>query len=68
MWLPDSRCILFGDGGRSFWIVDAQTKRTTKIYSGGRDVLGPARLSRDGRLAVYSRRVNEADVWLMTLR
>jgi len=68
VWLPDSRRLLFGDGGRNFWVVDVQTKQPKKIYSGGRDVLGPPRLTRDGRTAVYSRRVNEADVWLMTLR
>lgn len=68
VWLPDSRRILFGDLGRNFWVVDAQTKQTKAIYSGGRDVLGPPRLTRDGRTAFYSRRVNEADIWLMTLR
>jgi len=60
--------ILFGDGGRSFWIVDSQTREVKKIYSGGRDVLGPPRLTRDGRMAFYSRRMSESDIWLMTLR
>ena len=68
VWLPDSRRILFGDGGRNFWLVDSQTRETTKIYSGGRDVIGPPRLTRDGRTAFYSRRVTEGDIWLMTLQ
>src|SRR5262245_47321427 len=64
----DSRRVVFGDGGGNLWVVDSQTRQTTKIYSGARDILGPPRLSRDGRRLVYTRRVNEADVWMMTLR
>jgi hypothetical protein len=45
-----------------------QSKQTKKIYSSGRDVFCPPRLTRDGRTAIYSRRVNESDIWLMTLR
>jgi hypothetical protein len=33
-----------------------------------RDVLGPPRLTRDGREAYFSRRVTESDVWLVTLQ
>jgi eukaryotic-like serine/threonine-protein kinase len=68
VWLSDSRHVLFGDGGRNFWIVDVRTKETKRLYSSGRDVFGPPRVTRDGRAIVYTRRVNEADVWLMTLR
>lgn len=68
VWLPDSRRVLFGDGGKHFWILDSQTKLTRTIYTGGRDVLGPPRLTADGRTAYYSRRVTEADIHLMTLR
>jgi hypothetical protein len=68
VWLPDSRRILFGDGGRNFWVVDSQTRQTKKIYSGGRDVMGPPQLTRDGRSAFYSRRISEADIWLMTVK
>jgi Tol biopolymer transport system component len=68
VWLPDSRRILFVSGGKAFYIVDRVTKDVRKIYSVTRDVLGPPRLTRDGRHAYYSRRVTEADVWLMTLR
>ena len=68
VWLPDSRHVLFGDGGKHFWVLDTQTKQSKSIYSGGRDVLGPPRLTADGRTAYYSRRVTEADIHLMTLR
>jgi len=68
VWLPDSRRVLFGDGGKRYWILDTQTKETTAIYSAGRDVLGPPRLARDGRTMYYSRRVTEADIHMMSLR
>ena len=68
IWLADNRRLLFGDGGRSFWVVDTRTKQTTKIYSGGRDVLGPPRLARNASRLVFSRRVNEADIWVTTLK
>jgi len=68
VWMPDSRRILMGDGGRHFWILDTRTKQAKSIYSGGRDVLGPPRITADGRAAYYSRRVTEADIHLMSLR
>jgi Tol biopolymer transport system component len=68
VWLPDNRRVLFGDSGRHFWMLDTLTKQTTIVYSGGRDVLGPPRLTLDGRALFYSRRVTESDVHLMTLK
>jgi Tol biopolymer transport system component len=68
VWLPDSRRVLFGDGGKNFWVLDVLTRQTKAIYSGGRDVLGPPRLTRDGKTVYYSRRVSESDIWLMTLK
>ncbi len=68
VWLPDSRRVLFGDGGKNFWLLDTATKQTKVIYSGGRDVLGPPRLTPDGRTAYYSRPITESDIHLMTLR
>ena len=38
------------------------------IFSARRDTLGPPRLTRDGRTAHFSRRVTEADVWLVNLQ
>jgi eukaryotic-like serine/threonine-protein kinase len=68
VWLPDSRRVLFVSGGKAFYVVDIGTKKVRKIYSATRDVIGPPRLTRDGRVAYFSRRVTEADVWLLTLR
>jgi len=68
VWLPDGRRVLFVADGNAFFIVDAHTKHARKIYSAARDVIGPPRLTRDGRTAYYSRRVTESDIWLLTLR
>lgn len=68
VWLPDNRRILFVAGGKAFHIVDSRTKQVKKIFSVTRDVLGPPRLTRDGRAAYFSRRVTEGDIWLLSLR
>jgi serine/threonine protein kinase len=68
VWLPDSRHILFVSGGKGFYIVDRETRQVRRIFTVTRDVVGPPRLTRDGRHAYYSRRVTEADLWLVTLK
>jgi Tol biopolymer transport system component len=68
VWLPDSRRVLFVSGGHALFVVDRATKRVRKIFSVARDLIGPPRLSRDGRQMFFSRRVTEADIWLLTLR
>ena len=65
-WLPDSRRLIFVYEGKRFFIVDRQTKETREIFSVPRDVIGPPRLSGDGTQVVFSRRVTEADIWLLT--
>jgi len=67
VWFSDGRHVLFVAGGTRFFVVDTQTKATRQVFSVNRDVIGPPRLTRDGRTAFFSRRVTEADVWLMTL-
>ena len=67
VWLPDSRRLLFVSGGSAFYVVDTVTREVRRVYENGRDVLGPPRLSRDGRRVVYPRRTTEADIWLLTL-
>jgi Tol biopolymer transport system component len=67
VWLPDSRHILFVSRGREFHLLDTRTRTNRVIYSSPRDTLGPPRLSRDGRVAFFSRRVTEADVWTSRL-
>jgi hypothetical protein len=48
--------------------LDTRTKAARKVFTVARDVLGPPRLTRDGRALYFSRRVTEADVWMATLR
>ncbi len=68
VWLPDSRRVLFVANGSAFHVLDTSSRQVRKIFSVTRDVIGPPRLTRDGRKAYYSRRVTESDVWLCTLQ
>jgi Tol biopolymer transport system component len=68
VWLPDSRRVLFVAGGNAFYILDTRTKGVRKIFSVTRDVIGPPRLTRDGGMAYFTRRVTEADIWLVTMK
>jgi Tol biopolymer transport system component len=67
VWLPDSRRILFVANGKNFYVVDSSSKQVHKVFSVTRDVIGPPRLTRDGKTAYFSRRVTESDIWLLTL-
>jgi Tol biopolymer transport system component len=67
VWLPDSRRLMFVSGGSAFYIVDTETREVRQIYSTVSDVLGPPRLTADGRWMAYSRRVTEADLWMVTI-
>ncbi len=67
VWVADSR-LLFSDGGKSFWTFDLAARQARRIYSGGRDVLGAPRLTRDGRTAFFSRRTTQADIWIVNLQ
>jgi len=68
VWLPDGRHILFVSGGSAFYVVDRASRAVQQVFSAGRDVIGPPQLSRDGRWVYYTRRVTEADIWMLTLR
>jgi eukaryotic-like serine/threonine-protein kinase len=68
MWLPDSRRVLFVAAGKAFFIVDAQSKQVRKVFSVTRDIIGPPQLTRDGKIAYFSRRVTESDIWLLRLK
>jgi hypothetical protein len=65
-WFADSRHLLFVANGRAYWLVDTRTKERRVIYTAPRGVLGPARLTRDGRFAFFPLRVPEADIYLLT--
>ena len=66
VWLPDSRRLLFVTGGKAFYLADRESRAVRQVYAVQRDVIGPPRLTRDGRAAYFTRRVTEADIWLMT--
>jgi len=67
LWLPDGRHLLFVSGGNAFYVVDRDTKAVRKVFEVSRDVIGPPQLTPDGRTMYFTRRVTEADIWLMTL-
>jgi eukaryotic-like serine/threonine-protein kinase len=67
VWLPDGQRLLFVTGGREFHVVDSRTGEVRRVHATRRDVLGPPRITADGREAVYSRRVTEGDIWLVSL-
>jgi Tol biopolymer transport system component len=67
VFLPDSRRILFVTDGHEFHIVDMPTGDVQRIYESRWDVIGPPRLTGDGRWMLFTRRVTEGDVWLATL-
>jgi hypothetical protein len=66
VWLPDNRHVLFVANGKDIFVVDANTKSVRKAFSVKQDVIGPLQISRDGQAAYFSRRVSEADIWLVT--
>ena len=65
-WLPDSRRLLFQDKGELF-LVDSDTREHHAVFSALPDSIAGPRLSSDGRTLVYSRTVQNDDIWLMTL-
>ena len=67
VFLPDGRHILFVSEGKRLVVMDTETRETRTIFSVERDVIGPPRLTRDGRSAYFSRRVTEGDIWLVEL-
>ncbi len=67
-WLPDGRHLLFVSEGKKFFVVDRESKEVREIYSATWDVLGPPRLTPDGRQMYYSRRSTQADLWLLRLQ
>ncbi|HUF28721.1 MAG TPA: protein kinase [Gemmatimonadaceae bacterium] len=67
VFLPDGRRILFVANRNAFHVVDSRTGEVRQVWSVERDIIGPPRLSADGRWAYFSRRVTEADIWMLTL-
>lgn len=70
VWLPDSRRILFVSKGKYLYVIDSLSKQkpATEIFSVERGSIGPPRISPDGRFIYFTRRITEADIWLVILR
>jgi Tol biopolymer transport system component len=68
IWMPDSRRILYVANKNAFFILDSRTKKVRKIWTSDREVIGPPRITRDGRMAFFTRRVTQGDIWLLTLK
>jgi Tol biopolymer transport system component len=68
VWLPDNRRVLFVSGGNAFYLADRVTGEVGRVFAVSPDVIGPPQLTRDGRTMYYTRRVTEADIWMVTLQ
>jgi Tol biopolymer transport system component len=66
-WLSDSRRLLFNFQGKLF-LVDSQSKKSREVLSVPGESLFEASLSRDNRQIYFTRRTNEADIWMATLK
>jgi Tol biopolymer transport system component len=67
VWLPDGQRVLFVAHRNTYYVVDARTREVRTLWSVERDVLGPPRVSRDGRWVYFSRRTTSGDIWMLTL-
>jgi len=68
VWLADSRHLLFVSGEKTFYVIDSESKELREVFSTDRDVLGPPRVTADGRGVVFPRRVTEGDIWLVSIQ
>jgi Tol biopolymer transport system component len=66
VWFPDSRHILFVANRHEFWVLDSRTHNVHRVYENTRDVIGPPRMTRDGRWVFFSRRFTDADIWVVS--
>jgi Tol biopolymer transport system component len=63
-WLPDSRRLLIGPPLR---MLDIESGTEHEILSLSPDIIVYAAVSPDGQTLYFSRRKNEADIWMLTL-
>ena len=61
---------MFVSKGNNFIVIDSQSKgkEGETIFSVERDSIGPPRMTKDGRFIYFTRRITEADIWLVDLR
>ena len=67
VWLSDGRRLLFDEGSK-LRLIDTQTGSVRDLLSIAPDILWLWSVSRDNRTAYITRRVSQADIWLMTLK
>ncbi len=68
VWLPDGRHLMFVSEGKAFYVVDRITKDVREVFRVDWDVIGPPGLTADATMMYFSRRVDQADLWLVTLQ
>jgi serine/threonine protein kinase len=67
VWLADNRRIMFTDG-QKIYVLDSVTKRLKEVYSAAPHRLQGLALSVDNRSLNVSVAINEADIWLASLK
>ena len=66
-WLGDSRRVVFMDS-QKVYVLDTVTKRVKEVYSAAPRRLQSIVLSSDNRSIGVSLAINEADIWLASLK
>ena len=66
-WLSDSRRLVFMDS-QKIYLLDTATKRVKEVYSAAPHRLQSITLSSDNRSIGVSLAINEADIWLASLK
>ena len=67
VWLADSRRLVFTDS-QKIYVLDSVTKRIKEVYSAAPHRLQGITLSLDNRSINVSVAINEADIWLASLK
>jgi Tol biopolymer transport system component len=68
LWLPDSRRLLYLDGG-SIWLYHTMTKtRRVGFEAGDGPPMTSFTVSRDGQVIYFVREQRDGDIWLATLK
>ena len=67
MWLNDSRRLLFGGLQSNILLVDSESGSVGEVLSISPDTVEHVSVSPDNRWIYFTRRISEADIWLLTL-
>jgi WD40 repeat protein len=66
-WLNDGRRLLFRDAEGAVRLLDTETGRQKEVLRVAPDSVSFFCLSRDDKVMYFSRRISEADIWMLTL-